>query len=478
MEHLPVFLNLGDRDAVVVGGTAAAAAKARLVLAAGGRVRLIAVDLDAAFDEIHGHIRFIHLARPFRAGDAQGATVLFAATGQDGEDRIAVQAARAAGVPANAVDRPALSDFIMPAIVDRGAVTVAISSAGTAPVLARAIRRRIEALLPARLDALARFAARFRGNVGRVVADGPARRRLWEQVFEGPVGDAVLRGDEREAHAGMMALLNARSSASFPANDAGGGSVALVGAGPGDPDLLTLKALHRLERADVIVHDRLVAPAILERARRDARRIDVGKLPGSQAMNQTAINELLVALARQGLRVVRLKGGDPFIFGRGGEELDHLRRHAIPVEAIPGITAAAGCAAAARLPLTQRGLASAVTFVTGHHAGLGSETGGLDWSALAQSGATLVVYMGRANAPAIATALIDGGLDPATPLAVVENGTRPDQRILAGRLDTLAEIVAAETIDGPALIVIGAVAALADTDALNDILAAAQRAAG
>ncbi len=472
MEFLPVFLNLSDRDVVIVGGTAAAAAKARLVLAAGGRARVVAMELDTAFDEIRGQADFLHIPRPFRTDDTKGATVLFAATGEAGEDRIAIQAARAAGVPANAVDRPAISDFIMPAIVDRGAVTVAISSSGTAPVLARAIRRRIEALLPARLDALARFAARFRGNVGRVVADGPARRRLWERVFEGPVGEAVLRGDERAAHAGMIALLNAR-----PANDAGSGSVTLVGAGPGDPDLLTLRALQRLEVADVIVHDRLVTAEILDRARRDARRIDVGKQPGRHAMSQAAINDLLVELAQQGLRIVRLKGGDPFVFGRGGEELEHLRRHAIAVEIVPGITAATGCAAAAALPLTHRGLSSAVTFVTGHSAE--SDSSSVDWPALARSGATLVVYMGRAKANAIAATLIGAGMAASTPLAIIENGTRPDQRIIISQLDGLADAAAGIDPERPALIVIGAVAALAESTALDDIVtAASQRAAG
>ncbi len=466
-------MNLHGRIAVVVGGTAAAAAKARLLLAAGADVRVIAPSLESDFDGLTGETQLSHVARPFNAHDVSDAALVFTATTSPETDRSVVEAARRRGVPVNAVDQPDLSDFIMPAIIDRDPVTVAISSAGTAPVLARIVRRRIEAILPGRLGALARFAARFRGAVGKVVMESTQRRRLWERALEGPVADAVLRGDESTAHCQMMALLNTPPAASDL-----DGRVVLVGAGPGDPDLLTLRALNQLEKADVVVHDRLVSTEVLDRVRREAKRIDVGKAPGRHAMGQEAINALLARLASEGQRVVRLKGGDPFIFGRGGEEVAYLRGRGISVEVVPGITAAIGCAASACLPLTMRGMASAVTFVTGHG---GSETGSdnIDWRALATSGATLAVYMGRATCAGISAELMAGGMAPDTPVAIIENGTQVAERIFAGQLGGLADLMAAMMISGPSLIVIGPVAGLAQISAEHtDLSQALRHAAG
>ncbi len=361
-------------------------------------------------------------------------------------------------MPVNVVDAPQLSTFIMPAVVRRDPVTVAISTGGAAPVLARAIRARIEALLPANLGRLARFADGFRGAVKATHGDETGRRRFWERFFAGPIAAAVLAGDERWAREKMLDAVNRR-----PAQDERAGSVALVGAGPGDADLLTLRAVRLLEEADVIVHDRLIGPDVLDRARRDAERIDVGKRPGSAAMSQDRINAILLREARAGRRVVRLKGGDPFIFGRGGEEAEYLRRHGVHVSIVPGITAATGCAAVAGIPLTHRDQVQALTFVTGQ--GRDGEPE-VDWAALARGRQTIVVYMGRAAAGRIAGRLMAAGMDPATPAAMIVNGTLADQRVETAPLARLGALVAADGDGGeragPTLFVIGEVVRHAD----------------
>ena len=352
------------------------------------------------------------------------------------------------GVPVNVVDRPSLCTFIWPAIVDRDPVTIAISSGGTAPVLARSIRARLEALLPANLGRLARFAEDFRAAVKAINPPGPARRRFWDRFFAGPIAEAVLAGDERRVRERMLTLINRRGEAS-----AEEGIVHLVGAGPGDPELLTLRALRVLQEADVIVHDRLIGPRILDYARRDADRIYVGKAPGSHARTQDEINGLLASHARAGRRVARLKGGDPFVFGRGGEEREYLLRQGLRVEVVPGVTAATGCAAAAGIPLTHRDQAQTLTIVTAH--GRDGEPD-LDWRALARDRQTLAIYMGASTAGRAARRLIEHGRDPATPAAVIANGTLAEQRTAAGELQDL-ERLAREAGSGPALILIGEV---------------------
>ncbi|HEX9770677.1 MAG TPA: siroheme synthase CysG, partial [Kiloniellales bacterium] len=341
-------------------------------------------------------------------------------------------------------------------------VVIGISTGGTAPVLARRIRGAIETLLPSRLGRLARFAESFRSAVAAFISDGRARRDFWDGFFDGPVARAVLAGDERAAREAMLSFVNRRGSPG-----ASEGSVAIVGAGPGDPDLLTLKALAALQSADVVVYDRLVGPEILDRARRDAERIYVGKAKGDHAAGQAEINALLLDHARAGKRVVRLKGGDPFVFGRGGEEVEFLRGHGIAVELVPGITAATASAAAAGIPLTHRGLASAVTLVTGHGAEGEPE---VDWAALAGSHHTVAIYMGLTTAGRVAERLIAAGRAPGTPVAVVSRATLPDQRIETGRLGELERLVRDRAIEGPALILIGEVVALADAAALIEAL--------
>ena len=455
MRYYPIFLDLVGKPTLLVGGGETAARKLRLLRKAGARVTLLAAEAVPEIAALAEAGEIDWQARPFRPADLEGVVAVHAASGEAALDRRVAEAAQAAGVPVNVVDDPAASSFVMPAIVDRDPIVIGISSGGAAPVLARRLRERIEALLPSRLGRLAAFAERFRGAVAATRA--PADRRgFWERVFDGPIGRAVLAGDERTAREAMISAINR------PATAREAGSVHIVGAGPGDPDLLTLKALRLIQDADVILYDALVDEAILERARRDAERIYVGKTKGNHSLPQERINALIAEQARAGRRVVRLKGGDPFVFGRGGEELLSLRAQGIEAEVVPGVTAAAACAAAAGVPLTHRGVARAVTFATGH-----AEDGepDLDWAALADGRQTLAVYMGLSTAGTVARRLIAAGAEPWRPVALIEKGSRPDQRVVTARLDSLEAVVRAERIEGPAMIIIGEVAGLATEQA-------------
>jgi uroporphyrin-III C-methyltransferase/precorrin-2 dehydrogenase/sirohydrochlorin ferrochelatase len=454
MNYFPAFFDLRDRPVLIVGGGAAAARRLRLLHKAGARITIVAprfgAEVAAAVAAGEASLR----QRGFVSGDVNGQTAVFAATGRDEVDARVAEAARAAGVPVNAADRAELSTFIVPAIVERDPVVIGISTGGTAPVLASRLREAIERLLPARLGRLADFADTFRSAVKATVPSAAARLRFWDRFFDGPVADQVLAGDEGRARERMLTLVNGRDG-----NDPPRGGVAIVGAGPGDPDLLTLRALRLLQRADVVVYDKLVGPGVLDLVRRDAERIDVGKRRGNHSKGQDEINALIAEQAKAGRRVVRLKGGDPFIFGRGGEELAYLRQRGIPVEVVPGITAALGCAAVTGIPLTHRDHAQAVTLAIGQ--GKEGEPE-LDWATLARLDQTLAIYMGVGTAGRVAARLIEHGLDPATPVAVIENGTLPSQKVVYGRLSGLGWLVRQSGIVGPALIVIGRVAALAD----------------
>ncbi len=448
MNALPVFMKLTGRACLVVGGGAAAAAKARLLAQAGAEVTVVAPRIGRSLDALIAEREVAWIARDFVPADLAGRALAIGASGSDALDRSVAEAARAVNLPVNVVDRPELSDFLMPAIVDRDPVVVAISTGGAAPVLARRIRAAIEASLPPGIGRLARFALSFRGAVRAKIGEPEARRRFWEALVDGPIAAAVLQGEVGAARRALLDLINRPGRLPPP------GGVSIVGAGPGDPELLTLRALRRIQQADLLIHDKLIGPDILDYARRDAERIYVGKTRGRHAKTQSEINALMAAHARRGRRVVRLKGGDPFVFGRGGEELDYLAEQGIAVEVVPGITAATGCAAQAGSPLTHRDHAGAVTFISGH-----SKDGApdADWSGLARGGQTVVVYMGVATAGFIADRLIGHGMNPATPTAIVENGTRADQRLVVGRLADLARLIAGHRIDGPALIIIGEV---------------------
>jgi uroporphyrin-III C-methyltransferase / precorrin-2 dehydrogenase / sirohydrochlorin ferrochelatase len=466
MDYLPVFVRLKDQAVVLVGGGQVALRKAHWLLRAGAQLTVVAPSLvpELAAAAADGTLR--HIPAQFTAEHLADAVVVVAATPERAVNSAVSQAARARHIPVNVVDDAELSSFIFPAIIERDPVLVAVGTCGQAPVLARRIREQIEALLPARLGALARFMGARRATTQRALA-AAARRPFWERIVRGPVAAHVLANDEPAAAQAFARELTAARLTSAPAGNLG--EVYLIGAGPGDPDLLTLRALQLLQQADVILYDRLANPQLLELARRDAERIFVGKESGERGQ-QERINALLLSLALEGKRVARLKGGDPLVFARGGEELALLAAHDIPCQIVPGITAALGAAAAARLPLTQRKLAGSVTFVAGH-----DESGdSADWRYFADPAHTVVFYMGVAQLPAIIARLRAAGASGAHPAALIERATLPGQRVLRS---TLADVVAqaqAAQIAPPALLIIGAVAAL---DAA-EIRATAQSAAG
>jgi uroporphyrin-III C-methyltransferase / precorrin-2 dehydrogenase / sirohydrochlorin ferrochelatase len=468
MDYLPVFLKVEGRPVVVVGGGEVALRKAQWLLRAGARVTIIAPHLHADLAQYAVNAEVSHTPAAFTAAHLKGAVAVVAATDEREVNAAVSRAAQHQAIPVNVVDDAALSTFIFPAIIDRSPLIVAVSSAGRAPVLARQVREQIEALLPQRLGALARFMGRHRARVHGALA-APGRRAFWERIVRGPVGTQVLKGDEAAARAGLRrellaSRLTTPSSAASPAL----GEVYLIGAGPGDPDLLTLRALQLLQQADVILYDRLVSEAVLERARRDARRIFVGKEAG-QSGQQEGIHQLLLELTARGQRVARLKGGDPFVFGRGGEEIEVLRRHGIPFIVVPGITAALGAAASSGVPLTHRRLAQSVTFVTGHE----GEAGVSDWRYFADPSHTVVFYMGVAQLAAILARLRSAGTQPAHPVAIIERATLPGQRVLRGTLADIAQRALEAQLEAPALLVVGAVAALAGADDLSALAAPA-----
>jgi uroporphyrin-III C-methyltransferase/precorrin-2 dehydrogenase/sirohydrochlorin ferrochelatase len=449
MEHLPVFLSLRGRLAVVVGGGAVAAGKVRLLQQAGAHVRVIAPTLGPPLAAAHAAGRIEALSVCFAPEHLAGAAIAIAATGSREVNRAVAAAGSARGIFVNVVDDAEASSCILPGIVDRAPVTVAVGSGGNSPTLVRRVRAQIEALLPARLGDLALLAGRMRARVRAALPDGGERRRFWDRLYDGPIASQVFAGQLAEAQRQLEAGLDAAAPCR--------GEVYLIGAGPGDPDLLTLRALQLLQRADVVLYDRLVGSGVLERVRRDAERIYVGKESGRHRVTQQRIHALLLEYAGRGLRVARLKGGDPFIFGRGGEEIDALAAAGIAVTVVPGITAALGAAAALALPLTQRGVAPSVTFVTA----MGEGAEALDWRALAGAGQTVVFYMGIAQLPRIVGHLQAHGAPPQRPAAVVERATLPGQRVLAGSLRDVAQQAQQAGIGAPALLIVGEVAARA-----------------
>jgi uroporphyrin-III C-methyltransferase / precorrin-2 dehydrogenase / sirohydrochlorin ferrochelatase len=453
MRFLPVFLDTCAGVVILVGAGEPARGKLRLLRAAGAHVRWFSRDVDVAEEmlTLSGPGRLeISFGDPLKA-DLSDAVVVVSAVG-DGLDAQIAARARGHRIPVNVVDRPELSTFIFPAVVDRGEVVVAIGTGGASPVLARRLRELIEALLPTRIGELAQLIGRHRRRFA-AVPRALSPRRFWENIIAGPIAEAILAGRSDEAEARLVAAIDGNGARESSAGKAE--TVFLVGAGPGDPDLLTLRALHALADADVVFYDELVTPAVLDRARRGAEQVFVGKRRGEAGIGQDEINRRLVAVARAGRRVVRLKGGDPFIFGRGGEELEYLRAADVPVVVVPGVTAALGCAAEAGLPLTFRNEAGKLAFITAQRA---EEAAAIDWSSLTDRQMTLVVYMGLASAAAVRDGLIAAGRDGETPAAVLARGTRPDSQAAVGRLDELAAL-AAEVGEGPAILVIGEVVA-------------------
>ena len=452
MEFLPIFLDIRGEPCLVVGGGEVAARKSALLLRAGARVTVLAPRLSAAFDADLAAARIAHRAASFRDEDLEGVAVAIAATGDDAVNRAVAAAARARRIPVNVVDQPALCSFILPSIIERAPLIVAVSSGGASPVLARLLRARLESLIPAGYGRLAALAGAFRDRV-KARLRPPQRRRFWERVLQGPIAELVFSGRDAEARKALQEALDDTRLAFS------GGEVSLVGAGPGDPDLLTFRALRLMQQADVVVYDRLVSRPVLDLVRLEAERIYAGKERAKHALPQEDINHLLVRLAREGKRVVRLKGGDPFIFGRGGEEIDTLAAEGIPFQVVPGITAAAGCASYAGIPLTHRDYAQSVVFVTGH-----MQDGGMDlnWKALAQPRQTIVFYMGLVGIEVLCRELAAHGLPAATPAALIQQGTTPQQRVLTGTLATLPGIVRQSSVKAPTLIIIGDVVTLRD----------------
>lgn len=450
MEYLPIFLDVRGQSCLVVGGGEVAARKCAMLLRAGAKVTVVAPALGAAFAAEGLAGRVAHRAALFADADLAGHVVVVAATDDDTVNRSVASGARTRRIPVNVVDQPQLCSFIFPSILERAPLMVAVSSGGASPVLSRLLRARLESLIPAGYGRLAALAAEFREQV-KARFEPAERRRFWETFLQGPAAEMVFSGRVEEARGALRESLGGAHARLH------GGDVSIIGAGPGDPDLLTFRALRLMQRADVVVYDRLVSPPILDLVRREAERIYAGKARAKHALPQEDINHLLVRLAGEGKRVVRLKGGDPFIFGRGGEEIDTLAAAGIPFQVVPGITAAAGCAAYAGIPLTHRDYAQSVVFVTGHQRD-GSMN--LNWSALAQPRQTVVFYMGLLGVDILCRELAAHGMPRTTPAALIQQGTTPQQRVLEGTLETLPEIVRRGHVEAPTLIIVGEVVRL------------------
>ncbi|EKT4472231.1 siroheme synthase CysG [Pseudomonas sp. ER28] len=452
MDYLPLFHKLQGGRVLVVGGGEIALRKARLLADAGGVLRVVAPDVDGQLAALAREGGGEVLVRGYQAADLVGCRLVIAATDDPGLNAQVSSDAQALSLPVNVVDAPALCTVIFPAIVDRSPLVIAVSSGGDAPVLARLIRAKLEAWIPSAYGELAGLAARFRHKVKSLYPDVNQRRGFWETVFQGPIAERQLAGQGAEAERLLQAMVDGA-----PVQQ--GGEVYLVGAGPGDPDLLTFRALRLMQQADVVLYDRLVAPAIIDMCRRDAERIYVGKRRADHSVPQDQINRLLVDLARQGKRVLRLKGGDPFIFGRGGEEIEELAEHGIPFQVVPGITAASGCSAYGGIPLTHRDYAQSVRFVTGH---LKDGTSNLPWNDLVAPAQTLVFYMGLVGLPTICAELIRHGRAASTPAALVQQGTTRNQRVFTGTLADLPDLVAQHEVHAPTLVIVGEVVQLRD----------------
>jgi uroporphyrin-III C-methyltransferase/precorrin-2 dehydrogenase/sirohydrochlorin ferrochelatase len=443
LNAFPVFMRVESRLVVIVGGGAEALAKARLVGQSNAAVKIVAPNADPELVAWSAENGATLLDAEYGRDLLTGAVMVFAASGDAALDRRVADDSRALGIPVNAVDRPELCDFYTPAIVNRAPVCVAIGTEGAAPVLAQSLRARIEQILSPSLGGLAALAASLRGRVERILPK-PLRRRFWSEFFEGAPARAMEVGHAEEALAAAAELMERRRSR--------GARVALVGAGPGAEDLITLRAHRLLMEADVIVHDALVPEAVIAMGRREAERIGVGKRKGCHTKSQAGINALLVSLAREGKRVVRLKAGDPLVFGRAGEEMQALRDAGIAYEVVPGVTAAFAAAADFELPLTLRGVASSLVFTTGHDLHGATLP---DWARLAIGGATVAVYMGRSIAAEVAARLIEAGLSPDTAVAVVENASRADRRLFHGTLNDLPSLELRGDLTGPVMTIIG-----------------------
>lgn len=449
MDYLPLFFDLKSRPVLLVGGGTIALRKARLLLKAGADLTVVAPDICEELQNMVAQRSGRCVHAPFATSHLADHVLVISATNDEAVNKTVAEQCHKRQLPVNVVDSIALCSVIMPAIIDRSPLVIGVSSGGEAPVMARIVRSRLESTIPAAFGNLAKLASRYRDKVKNAFADGELRRRFWEKALNGPVQDQVLAGNDAEAETLLEKLIES------PQTEVG--EVYLVGAGPGDPDLLTFKALRLMQQAEVVLYDRLVSEPILDMVRRDAEQIYVGKKRSEHTMQQQDINQLLLSLAQQGKRVLRLKGGDPFIFGRGGEEIELLAQAGVAFQVVPGITAASGCACYSGIPLTHRDHAHSVRFVTGH---LKDEFDELVWTELVSPEQTLVFYMGLSGLQQICEKLIAHGKDPETPAALVEKGTTPDQRVHTGNLKTLPDYVAKTDVHAPTLLIIGGVVSL------------------
>jgi len=455
LDFFPVFLDLENRDCLVVGGGRVAARKAGLLRRAGARVQLVAPQVCDGLKHQADAGEITWAQREFAAGDIDGKVLVIAGTNRAEVNRRVSELAKQANIPVNVVDQPELCSFIVPSIIDRSPVQVAVSTGGHSPVLARLLRARLESYVPAAYGRLARLVESFRERVKQRFGKVEQRRQFWENALQGEVAELLFSGRDDKAREQLERELAGSDDDPHPQ-----GEVYLVGAGPGDPDLLTFRALRLLQMADVVVYDRLVAPPILDLSRRDAERIYVGKERDNHALSQENINQLLVRLAKEGKRVVRLKGGDPFIFGRGGEEIATLMENGVPFQVVPGITAASGCATYSGIPLTHRDYAQSVVFATGH---LQDGTVDLNWKALAHPNQTIVFYMGLHGVGVASRELIGHGLPADTPVALIQQGTTQNQRVVVTTLDRLERTVHDEALKPPTIIIVGKVVELHKT---------------
>jgi len=456
MDHLPVFLNVKGVRALVVGNGTIAARKADLLLRAGCKLTVMAAELGEELSRLADTHSFELNTGDLSADDLSGCVVVFGCSHDDAINQKLYDLATEAGILVNVSDKTEHCSFIMPAVVDRTPLLIAISSGGTSPLLVRTLKARFETTIPAAYGRLAEFAGSYRDKIKALIPNLTRRRRFWEAMISGPVAEHLFSSQLEQAETLMDKLLE---EAAVAGDQPPGGEVYLVGTGPGDPDLLTFRALRLMQQADVVLYDRLIGDGILNLVRRDAERIYVGKLKDHHEVPQEEIGSMLISLAREGKRVLRLKGGDPFVFGRGGEEIETLSENGIAFQVIPGVTAAVGCASYAGIPLTHRDHAQGCVFVTGH------EKDGelnLNWKSLIQPRQTVVVYMGLSSLGAITGGFLSNGAEPSTPAAIIENGTRTGQRVITGSLESLADQATAASIKSPALIIIGSVVTLRD----------------
>lgn len=451
MRFLPIFMNIREKACLVVGGGQVAARKVYLLHRAGGRVMVIAPQLCEELQRWHAAGDIAYIDKKIEEADIEQQAIIIAATNDANVNETVSKWAQLRGIPVNVVDNPGLCSFIMPSIIDRDPVQIAISTGGASPVLARLLRAKLETFIPAAYGRLAKLVERFRERAKQRFSGSNQIRRFWEDILEGPIADMLVAGKDKAAEA---ALQKAIADTEVPVV---AGEVYLVGAGPGDPDLLTFRALRLMQRADAVVYDRLVSAPILDLVRRDAEFIYAGKERDKHAIPQENINALLVRLAKEGKKVLRLKGGDPFIFGRGGEEIETLMQEGVPFQVVPGITAAAGCASYAGIPLTHRDYVQSCMFVTGH---LKDGSIDLNWKALAHPKQTIVFYMGLKGVAELCKQLIAHGLDSHTPAALVEQGTTQNQKVHIGDLSSLPDIVEHKQVKPPTLIIVGEVVKL------------------